>query len=160
MVVPMLSPRRIGMAASRERSPWDAMAIVSPMVAELACTSMVTAVPTKRPRKGLELNARKRSFLSLRKTMDPSMVCIPRKRRPNPTRPFPIYRSLFVLPKRTSSTPNPRIGREKSLILNATIWAMTVVPIFAPMMTPTACFRLISPAWTKLTVITVVPLLL
>ena len=40
------------------------------------------------------------------------------------------------------------------------IWAVTVVPMFAPMMMPMACFRVISPALTKLTVITVVPLLL
>ncbi|MPM06527.1 hypothetical protein SDC9_52828 [bioreactor metagenome] len=142
----MLSPRRIGMAASRVRSPWAAMAMVRPMVAELAWTTMVTAVPTRTPSRGLELKARKRSFLSRRKTMDDSMVCIPRNRRPKPTIPLPMYFCRLVLPKRTRRTPSPSIGRAKSLILKATIWAVTVVPMLAPMMTPTACFRVMSPA--------------
>ncbi len=56
--------------------------------------------------------------------------------------------------------PIPTMGSAKSLILKAMSWAVTVVPMLAPMMTPTACLSVISPAWTKLTVITVVPLLL
>ena len=36
--------------------------------------------------------------------------------------------------------------------------AVTVVPMLAPMMTPMACVRFISPALTKLTTITVVAL--
>ena len=38
------------------------------------------------------------------------------------------------------------------------IQAVTVVPIFAPIITPTACVRVSSPAFTKLTTITVVAL--
>ena len=37
---------------------------------------------------------------------------------------------------------------------------MTVVPMLAPIMTPMACVRVMSPASTKLTVMTVVALLL
>ena len=78
------------MAASSVSNPCDAMAIVRPIVAELAWTSIVTTVPTRTPSNGFELNARKMSFLSLRKLMDFSIVCIPMKIRPNPTSPFPI----------------------------------------------------------------------
>ena len=42
------------------------------------------------------------------------------------------------------------------VILKATICAVMVVPIFAPKITPIACDRLISPAVTKPTTITVV----
>ena len=42
----------------------------------------------------------------------------------------------------------------------ARIWPVTVVPMLAPMMTPMACVRVMSPASTKLTVMTVVALLL
>ena len=39
---------------------------------------------------------------------------------------------------------------------HATIHAVTVVPIFAPMITPIACVSVSNPAFTKLTTITVV----
>ena len=40
-------------------------------------------------------------------------------------------------------SPRAMKGRAKSLILKAMIWAVTVVPMFAPMMMPMACFRVI-----------------
>ena len=52
------------------------------------------------------------------------------------------------------------IGYESMSILKDTIWAVIVVPMFAPIMMPIACLRVISPALTKPTVITDVALLL
>ncbi|MBA7706172.1 hypothetical protein ES703_115019 [subsurface metagenome] len=45
-------------------------------------------------------------------------------------------------------------------ILKATIWAVTVVPIFAPIIIPIACLKVRRPAFTKPTAITDVALLL
>ncbi|GAG66087.1 unnamed protein product, partial [marine sediment metagenome] len=39
-------------------------------------------------------------------------------------------------------------------ILKATIWAVTVVPIFAPIIIPIACLKVRRPAFTKPTAIT------
>jgi hypothetical protein len=52
--------------------------------------------------------------------------------------------------------PKPIAGRAKSDNLKAISWAVMVVPIFAPIITPTACVRVIRPAFTKLTNMTVV----
>ena len=52
------------------------------------------------------------------------------------------------------------IGNESMSILKDTIWAVIVVPIFAPITMPIACLRVMSPALTNPTVITDVALLL
>ena len=49
------------------------------------------------------------------------------------------------------------MGRAKSSILIPIINAVIVVPMLAPMITPIACRKVISPALTKPTVMTVVP---
>ncbi len=110
MVVPMLSPRRMGIAASRPKSPWVAMAMVRPTVAELDCTSMVRPAPAITPRSGLWLKARNISCLPLRNSMESPMYCIPRKRRPKPTSPFPRYFCFLVLPKTESIIPTAIMG--------------------------------------------------
>ena len=47
-------------------------------------------------------------------------------------------------------------GKASAVVLNATICAVTVVPTFAPKMTPTDCTNVSSPALTKPTTSTVV----
>ena len=47
-------------------------------------------------------------------------------------------------------------GKASAVVLNATIWAVNVVPTFAPKITPTDCTRVIRPALTKPTTSTVV----
>ena len=58
----------------------------------------------------------------------------------------------------SSSVRNPAaiIASEYSVMLNAMIWAVTVVPMFAPMMTPIDWVKVMSPALTNPTTMTVV----
>ncbi len=67
------------------------------------------------------------------------------------------------LPVRRSSIPSPIMGREKALTLiskpmKATSQPVTVVPILAPKITPSAWDRVNSPALTKPMVATVMAL--
>ena len=48
-VVPMLSPRMIGTAASSPIRPCEATAIVSPIVAALDCMRIVRIIPARTP---------------------------------------------------------------------------------------------------------------
>jgi len=52
------------------------------------------------------------------------------------------------------------IGKAAISRLKETIWAVSVVPMFAPIMMPMACLNVINPALTKPTVITEQALLL
>ena len=70
---------------------------------------------------------------------------------------------LFTLFLRTyvSTIPSPKNGQTTLLMLNWNpkidmIHAVAVVPMFAPIITGIACFSVKSPAFTKLTVMTVV----
>ena len=47
--------------------------------------------------------------------------------------------------------PTPSSGSASSFMLKATSCAVTVVPMLAPIITPSACFSVIIPACTKLT---------
>ena len=85
------------------------------------------------------------------------MNCIPIKRSPSPTIPLAIYAICFFLVHIESTTPIATRGNANASILNAIICAVTVVPILAPIMIPIACMRFNIPEFTKLTVITVVP---
>jgi hypothetical protein len=111
MVVPTLSPSSIGMAMLISISPCTAIAIVSPIVAELDCTSIVTTAPARTPRTGWELKARKISFLPWRKLIELPICSMPRKSRPNPTSPLPMYFCFLVLPNTERNIPIPIIGR-------------------------------------------------
>ena len=53
-------------------------------------------------------------------------------------------------------TPSVMAGSARSSSLSETIWPVTVVPMFAPKMTPMAWRSEISPAFTKPTVMTLV----
>ena len=73
--------------------------------------------------------------------------------------------TLFRLPLllKINGIPMANNGMEKAAILTLKptaemIHAVTVVPMFAPMMTPMDCASVINPAFTKLTTITVVAL--
>ncbi len=83
----------------------------------------------------------------------------PKKRSPNPISTSPKLLYLF-LPTKKKGSPTPIMGRAILAMLNfpmmAMIHAVTVVPKFAPMMTPMDCTRVSRPAFTKLTTSTVV----
>ncbi len=89
-----------------------------------------------------------------------SIKFIPIKRNPKPKIICPIFFNDFFLLNRLNQTPIAIAGSAMFVSLNAISWAVIVVPIFAPMITPTACFKVISPALTNPTTITVVALLL
>ncbi len=84
----------------------------------------------------------------------------PKNRTPKPTSTSPHD---FVLPflKNVKNTPTAIAGSARAATLSlkptrATIQPVKVVPMFAPMITPTACVREKSPADTKPTTMTVV----
>ena len=86
----------------------------------------------------------------------------PRKRSAKPIMSSP--RDFFFLDLNIIKTnPNPTKGIENIEMSNLNpskeiIHAVTVVPMFAPIITPTDCVRVSRPAFTKLTTITVVAL--
>jgi len=53
--VPILSPNKIGIAASIGSKPWLARAINNPIVAELLCRRVVRSSPARIPRNGFLL---------------------------------------------------------------------------------------------------------
>ena len=77
------------------------------------------------------------------------MMPIPVNSIPKPMMISPICLTRLFLIKRYMIAPTNSMSGAKVVILNAVICAVTVVPILAPMITPTACIRLMSPAFTK-----------
>ena len=73
---------------------------------------------------------------------------------------LPISFLFFALASITIAAPTNINNGAISSSLKATNWAVIVVPILAPIITPTACAKFIRPAFTKPTTITVVALLL
>ncbi len=70
----------------------------------------------------------------------------------------PISRYFFFLPKSDIIAPTPINIGANAVTLNAINCAVTVVPIFAPRITPAAWVRDIKAAFTNPTTITVVVL--
>ena len=78
------------------------------------------------------------------------MVDIPKNRIPKPAMICPAYFVLFFLLRETMNAPiQMKIGIYCA-ILNDKIRLVTVVPMVAPMMTPTAWDSVIRPELTKL----------
>ncbi len=71
---------------------------------------------------------------------------MPRNTSPNPRTIKPYCRHSSRLAENETKNPSARIGRATSVTLNASICAVTVVPIFAPRMTATLCDVDIKPA--------------
>ena len=65
--------------------------------------------------------------------------------------------NFLFLKKNSKIAPTAIIGRAYSPILIPIINAVTVVPMFAPIITPIACLNVINPALTSPTVKAVVP---
>ncbi|MPN30908.1 hypothetical protein SDC9_178379 [bioreactor metagenome] len=79
---------------------------------------------------------------------------------PNPKIIFPISLLLSPLENKTIKAPIPTKTGAIAARSRATSCPVTVVPIFAPIITPAAWYKFISPALTKPITITVVALLL
>ena len=95
--------------------------------------------------------------------MEEDIKSSPINKKPNPVNISPIC--LFFASRANKTIPAPiptRRGAKNSGFsisphsLMETIQLVTVVPIFAPIIIPTACVRFIIPALTKPTTITVV----
>ncbi len=84
----------------------------------------------------------------------------PKKSIPKPSKIRPLSLILALLKKRCRTMPSPIAGRAHWSGLKATSWLVTVVPIFAPRITPTDWKKSIRPALMKPTTMTVVALLL
>ena len=87
----------------------------------------------------------------------------PKNKRANPIKTSPKFVKfvLLIFLIKTHKYPIPKIGMASFEILKekpkrVTIHAVIVVPIFAPKITPTDCAKVINPAFTKETTITVV----
>jgi len=162
--VPILSPIRIGIAASIGISPCDAIAIRMPIVAELLWKIAVIMRPARIPRNGFLLKV-KRKFLKDSLYLSGSsavfIMVIPRNKSPSPIMVIPIFFVLLLLARKYIKVPIIIIGNASiSIILNDTICAVIVVPMFAPIIIPIACLKVMRPAFTNPTVITDVALLL
>ena len=161
--VPILHPNIIGKARFISITPVVANTINIPVVAEELCSKAVIAAPAIIPIKQLPPTATKKSenigddangFIA------PLIKLIPLNNIPKPRRIFPNSLLFLALANIINAVPANMNNGAISSNLNATNCAVIVVPILAPIITPAACARLISPAFTKPTTITVVALLL
>jgi hypothetical protein len=161
--VPIFMPSMMGRAASMEMSSLKARACSKPMEALLLWITAVTTNPATVPNNLLRPKV-VIMFVNNSESLSGSMATdirfIPINSIPNPVSISPICLYLLRVPNSKRPTPTATTTGAISVSLKATIWAVTVVPILAPIITPTACIRFISPAFTKPTTITVVALLL
>ncbi len=72
--------------------------------------------------------------------------------------PCPTSCLLPFLLKVAKAKPTAIMGKANFVTLNAMSWPVMVVPMLAPITTPTACWRFIRALFTNPTVITVVAL--
>ena len=142
-----------------------------PTDAEELCTAAVNAAPARIPSIGLENIVRNpaNSGDSANGATAPLINSIPIMSRPNPNSMEPRLLCVSFLINVTSITPAKAkaganasgfrscINRLSPLTpVSERIQEVAVVPIFAPIITPTACSSFIIPEFTKPTTITVV----
>ena len=137
----MLNPQMMYIDPVSPISPSLAMACRIPRLAADDWISPVTSAPTKIPIIGFDMviiSCLKPSY-SLRGAMAVLMSSIPIKRNPRPRITCPKYLTEFLLTNRFKINPiNANIGAT-AVIFKATSCPVIVVPILAPIITPTAC---------------------
>ena len=149
IVVPIFSPRTIAQAMSNGMNPMLNMMRVMAIVADEDWSTSVSTVPKTRkistdpnPCPAHDLTNSSTCGVSLRSGTDSFMNESPRKRRENPTISSPILcRWLFFEFEKRNPRSIKGTARIEISALNPsheTIHAVTVVPMFAPMMTPIA----------------------
>ena len=129
----------------------------------------VTRAPTRIPRIGFlpsTANAFAKIGASVYGATEPDMKVRPTNRRPTPIQISPARLSFFFLENIKKAAPMATTSGAKNdgcktfiaspREFKETIHAVIVVPMFAPMMTPTAWVRFRIPAFTKPTTMTVV----
>ena len=118
----------------------------------------VKIMPARMPSRGLEkldMMLTKASD-SRRGAMAALIMSMPMNSTPRPAKICPMCCSWGFFTKTTSTTPAKAISGANSPTSRAISRPVTVVPMLAPMMIQTAWFRVIMPALTKPTTITVV----
>ena len=169
MVVPMFSPKTIAAPISNGIQPSLSIMSVIAIVALEDWSTRVRIVPKRtkirmlpKPQLvQLAMNDRTSGVL-LRSGTEDFIKDSPRKSREKPMMNSPMLWYLSFL-NCIRTKPSRKRGMESAAMSNLKpsremIQAVTVVPILAPIMTPMACFRVRSPALTKLTTSTVVAL--
>ena len=112
-VVPMLSPRIMGTAASKLRAPLKARNWMMAMEALLLWSNIVATIPTNTPNSGLRLktsNACTIFSLSLRGLKASFSRDNPKKSIPNPRIASPHWRLRVVLANVKRENPTPIAG--------------------------------------------------
>ena len=131
----------------------------------------VSAAPTRMPMRGLEKDtmSRENHASSRRNFMEPLISSMPVMSAIKPRKMVPIFllfsdfvnikRIMPMVPSRGANVEGFSTCTRKlspSRPLKERIQAVTVVPTLLPMMTPTACFKVMMPELTKPTTMTVV----
>ena len=131
------------------------------VTADEDCTSAVKAKPIMIRRNGFDM-AFKASWnhnASLKIFIDVLITSRATNTNPRPPMIIPRVLSFSFLQSISINMPIAARGSKnaaKSKALSAAIWAVIVVPMFAPMIIAVAIVRDITPAFTKPTVMTVV----
>ena len=161
--VPILHPNTTGKARPISIVPVVANAISIPVVADELWSIAVIAAPAIIPINQLSpiaISMLVKAGEDASGFIAPLIIPIPVNNIPKPNIIFPISLLFFALANITNAAPTNTNNGAIWSNLNATNWAVIVVPILAPIIIPAACAKLISPALTKPTTITVVALLL
>ena len=152
------------MAVPYVTTPVDEMAWSIPTDADELCMMAVSTSPIKIPSNGLlkDVNRFWKLSDSLSGANTPSMVFIPRKRIPRPTRILAISRFLLLFVNSMINAPiHIRIGANddgfkslRRILVSARsprrrICAVAVLPMLAPNTTGIACPSFMMPAFTK-----------
>ena len=128
------------------------------MLAAEDCRTAVMPAPISTPRIGLLMDAIafwKPSHVRSG-SIAPDMVFMPMNRMPKPIVMVPNCLAVLYLSGRFERISPRNVKMAAKSICTDSSSDVTVVPMFAPIITPTACVRDISPALTKPTTMTVV----
>lgn len=158
-VVPILAPIIRAKAAFRSINFCAPKACTIPIVTEELCSMLVNKADTNTPKIGFLLilmNKSVKNLESFRDATEFSINCIPINISPKPIIAFPMALILSFFERKERRNPKANIGKPKPVSLKAMIWAVAVVPMFAPNITPTVFSKLIVPELAKLTTIMVV----
>ena len=159
--VPILQPNITGNAKRISIAPVVARATKIPVVADELCTTAVIPRPAIKPKILLSATTITNSLNQLASAigfMASDITPIPINKIPNPKAILAISLTLFFLAISIIIAPAPINNGAIASKSKDTIWAVIVVPILAPIITPVAWNKFINPAFTKLTTITVVAL--
>ena len=159
MHVPMFIPNKMKTECCSVINPLFANVCKIPMEALELCMTAVKSAPVSTAIRGLlkAVIKDRKAALSRSGAIASLIMPIPMKRIPSPPTIIPTALVLSFFRNTTMTTPIKAIAGAAAPISSAISWPVIVVPIFAPIITPTACGN-VKPALTNPTVMTVVAL--